>query len=58
MTLIERAKAQSSAVGLPEPESDVTDELRKRAASLEDLFARETFFKELPSIEQTRSYRD
>jgi hypothetical protein len=33
-------------------ESDITDELRIRAASLEDLLARETFFKELPSIEQ------
>lgn len=33
-------------------ESDVTDELCTRAASLEDLLARETFFKELPSIEQ------
>jgi hypothetical protein len=33
-------------------ESDIADELRTRAASLEDLLARETFFKELPSIEQ------
>ena len=33
-------------------ESHIADELRTRAASLEDLLARETFFKELPSIEQ------
>ncbi|MFM0192120.1 BREX system P-loop protein BrxC [Paraburkholderia strydomiana] len=33
-------------------ESDVADELRTRALALEDLLARETFFRELPSIEQ------
>lgn len=33
-------------------ERDVSEELRNRAAALEDLLARETFFKELPSIEQ------
>src|SRR5690606_38014881 len=33
-------------------ESDIADDLRARAASLEDLLLRETFFKELPSIEQ------
>jgi hypothetical protein len=33
-------------------ETDVADELRAKAAALEDLLARETFYKELPSIEQ------
>lgn len=33
-------------------ESDVTDELRTRATLLQDLLVRETFFRELPSIEQ------
>jgi len=33
-------------------EADITDDLRTRATELEDLLARETFFKELPSIEQ------
>lgn len=33
-------------------ESDISDDLRTRAASLEDLLARETFFRELPAIEQ------
>jgi hypothetical protein len=33
-------------------ESDVSDELRGRAAALADLLERETFFKDLPAIEQ------
>src|SRR5262249_18185912 len=33
-------------------EPDTTDDLRTRAASLEDLLARETFFRELPTIGQ------
>lgn len=50
---LERArKAQGVLWSFLSQESDVTDELRTRAASLEDLLARETFFKELPSIEQ------
>ncbi|MEP7307494.1 MAG: BREX system P-loop protein BrxC [Acidobacteriota bacterium] len=48
-------------------EVDVTDDLRARATALEDLLARETFYRELPSIEQhareidaeyERRYRD
>jgi hypothetical protein len=50
---LERArKAQGVLWSFLSQESDVTDELRTRAAALEDLLARETFFKELPSIEQ------
>ena len=33
-------------------EADISEELRTRAATLDDLLARETFFKELPTIEQ------
>ena len=33
-------------------EADIRDELRSNAADLEDLLARETFYRELPSIEQ------
>jgi hypothetical protein len=50
---LERArKAQGVLWSFLSQESDVTDDLRTRASSLEDLLARETFFKELPSIEQ------
>lgn len=50
---LERArKAQGVLWSFLSQESDITEELRTRAASLEDLLARETFFKELPSIEQ------
>ena len=50
---LERArKAQGVLWNFLSQESDVTDELRTRASSLVDLLARETFFKELPSIEQ------
>src|SRR5262249_47222469 len=45
-------KAQGSLWGFLSEEPDISDDLRTRAASLEDLLARETFFKELPSIEQ------
>ena len=36
-------------------EQDVSDDLRAKAAELEDLFARETFYRELPAIEQHAS---
>lgn len=50
---LERArKAQGVLWSFLSQESDITDELRTRASSLEDLLARETFFKELPSIER------
>jgi hypothetical protein len=50
---LERAqRAQSALCPFLGQEPDVADELRSRAASLEDLLARETFFRELPSIEQ------
>jgi hypothetical protein len=50
---LERArKARASLWSFLSQESDIGDELRTRAASLEDLLARETFFRELPSIEQ------
>jgi len=50
---LERArKAQTSLWSFLSQESDVADELRNRASSLEDLLARGTFFKELPSIDQ------
>src|SRR5206468_11969796 len=35
-----------------EQESDLTEENRVKAASLQDLLGRETFFRELPGIEQ------
>ncbi|RQS53466.1 BREX system P-loop protein BrxC [Burkholderia sp. Bp8986] len=50
---LERArKAQNALWNFLSQEPDISDELRTRAWSLEDLLARETFFKELPSIEQ------
>jgi hypothetical protein len=50
---LERArKAQVSLWSFLSQESDITDDLRTRATELEDLLQRETFFKELPSIEQ------
>jgi len=36
-------------------ESDVTEELRSKATTLQDLLARETFYRELPAIEQHAS---
>lgn len=50
---LERARrAQGALWSFLSQESDITNELRTCASSLEDLLARETFFKELPSIEQ------
>jgi len=50
---LERArKAQGSLWSFLSQESDIPDDVRTRATSLDDLVARETFFKELPSIEQ------
>src|SRR5690606_22809826 len=50
---LDRARrAQSNLWSFLSQESDIADDLRARAASLEDLLLRETFFKELPSIEQ------
>jgi hypothetical protein len=50
---LERARnAQSTLWSFLGQEADISDELRARAASLEDLLQRETFFKELPTIEQ------
>jgi hypothetical protein len=50
---LERAR-QALATAWPflSQESDVSDELRAKAAALADLLARESFYKELPSIEQ------
>jgi Family of unknown function (DUF6079) len=50
---LERARL-SLRVGWPFlcQEVDVSDELRAKAAALEDLLARESFYKELPAIEQ------
>ena len=36
-------------------ESDVTEDLRSKATTLQDLLARETFYRELPTIEQHAS---
>ena len=36
-------------------ETDVTEELRAKATELEDLLARETFYRELPTVEQSAS---
>jgi hypothetical protein len=50
---LERArKTQTSLWSFLSQEPDVADDLRGRASSLEDLLARETFFRELPSIDQ------
>jgi hypothetical protein len=50
---LERArKAQRDLWSFLGQESDIPDNLRTRAASLEDLLAREMFFKELPAIDQ------
>lgn len=50
---LERArKTQSNLWSFLSQESDIADDLRTRAASLEDLLARETFFRELAAIEQ------
>lgn len=50
---LERArKAQRNLWTFLEQEPDIADDLRMRATELEDLLQRETFFKELPAIEQ------
>ncbi len=50
---LERArKAQGGLWTFLSQEADITDDLRTRATELEDLLQRETFFKELPAIEQ------
>ena len=50
---LERAReAQSNLWTFLEQEADIADDLRMCATELEDLLQRETFFKELPAIEQ------
>jgi hypothetical protein len=50
---LERARtAQGSISSFLRHEADISDNLRTRATELEDLLQRETFFKELPTIEQ------
>jgi hypothetical protein len=50
---LERARtAQRSLWGFLSEEADIEGDLRVRATELEDLLQRETFFKELPTIEQ------
>jgi len=50
---LERARqAQNGLWSFLSQEPDITEDLRSRAAALDDLLARESFFKELPSIEQ------
>ena len=50
---LERARqALGTAWPFLRQESDVSDELRAKASGLEDLLKRESFYKELPSIEQ------
>jgi hypothetical protein len=50
---LERAR-QAVAVSWPflQQEADISEDLRGKARALEDLLARETFFRELPTIEQ------
>lgn len=50
---LERARRTlSTAWPFLRQEADITDELREKATVLDDLLARETFYRELPSIEQ------
>lgn len=50
---LERARrAHSILWAFLRQEPDISDELRTRAETLGDLLARETFFKELPAVEQ------
>ena len=50
---MERARgALATAWPFLDQESDVADELRDKAAALEDLLERESFYKELPAIDQ------
>jgi Family of unknown function (DUF6079) len=50
---LERAR-RAVAVAWPflQQEADISEDLRTKARALEDLLARETFFRELPSIDQ------
>jgi hypothetical protein len=50
---LERAR-QAVTISWPflQQEADVSEDLRGKARALEDLLARETFFRELPTIEQ------
>jgi hypothetical protein len=50
---LDRAR-QASSVAWPflQQEPDILEDLRSKARALEDLLARETFFRELPAIEQ------
>jgi hypothetical protein len=50
---LERARqAVTVAWQFLQQEADISDDLRTKACTLEDLLARETFFRELPAIEQ------
>ncbi|MGB7219898.1 MAG: BREX system P-loop protein BrxC [Vicinamibacterales bacterium] len=50
---LERARqALGTAWPFLRQEADITDDLRSKATALDDLLARETFYRELPSIEQ------
>ena len=50
---LDRARKAQSSLGIfLSQEPDIAEDLRTRASTLEDLLARETFFKELPSIVQ------
>lgn len=50
---LERAR-QAVSISWPflQQEADISEDLRSKARALEDLLARETFFRELPTIEQ------
>jgi hypothetical protein len=53
---LQRARLALDALwGFLVQEDDISDDLRARATELEDLLERETFFKELPAIEQHTS---
>lgn len=50
---LERAReAQNAAWPFLQNEADISDELRTKASELEDFLQRETFYRELPAIEQ------
>lgn len=50
---LERARqAVTASWPFLQQEADISEELRGKARALEDLLARETFFRELPTIEQ------
>jgi hypothetical protein len=53
---LERARAAlTTAWPFLRQEADVDEDLRAKASALEDLLARETFYKELPAIDQNAS---